>query len=184
MFKGMVVNNQGGFMDIKVIFLDMDNTIAETKTPLSIEYYDGMYLEKRPIQIVIDAVNTLYPNTPIVIISKAQGGLKGIDEKIKWLDNIPLKIKDKIFLLENDKYYMKAVYIDQWCDKNNVNIEECLIIDDSKEVLRYCSAYCLQTKYPQQLICDYEERIKQLNEEVLDSVSSKIVKLEKSNKSS
>lgn len=169
-------------MDIKIIFLDMDNTIAETKTPMSIEYYDGMYLEKRPIQIVIDAINTLYPNIPVVIISKAQGGLKGINEKIKWLESISLKVKDKIFLMESDKYYMKAIYIDQWCDKNGIDISQCLIIDDSKEVLKYCSAYKLQTKYPQQLICDYEEYRNQLDASMIELADSRIVKLEKENR--
>ena len=167
-------------MDLKIIFLDMDNTIAENKTSSNIEFYDGMYLEKRPIQIVINAIKTLYDKTPVVIISKAQGGVKGITEKMKWLDeNCPLLIKDKIFLMENEKYYMKAVYIDEYCIKNHVPITQCLIIDDSKEVLNYCKQYGLQTKYPQQLICDYEDHIKQLNDDVIEAVGSKIVKSEK-----
>ena len=76
---------------------------------------------------------------------------------------------------------MKAIYIDQWCVKNHVDITQCLIIDDSKEVLNYCYAYDMQTKYPQQLICDYEEHLNQLHMDVVELAGSRIAKLERGN---
>ena len=50
----------------------MDNTIAENITCKDIEFCDGMYINKRPIQIVIDALNTLYPKAKFIIISQVQ----------------------------------------------------------------------------------------------------------------
>ena len=70
---------------IDYVFVDMDNTIAENITCKDIEFYDGMYINKRPIQIVIDALNILYPNAKFIIISQVQGEAFGIKEKKEWL---------------------------------------------------------------------------------------------------
>ena len=78
---------------ISYVFVDMDNTIAENITCKDIEFCDGMYINKRPIQIVIDALNTLYPKAKFIIISQVQGGAFGIKEKIEWLNKyFPNKI--------------------------------------------------------------------------------------------
>lgn len=149
---------------MKIIFLDMDNTIAENKTCDNVEFTPGLYLRKRPIQVVIDAITTLYPDIPKIILSKAQGGATGKQEKLDWLsENFPGTFVDFIFLDEGEKYYMKGVYADQWCQLHDIPNEEALVIDDSKQVLQYCKAYGLQTQYPQQVICDYEEYKKQMD---------------------
>lgn len=146
----------------KVVFIDMDNTIAETTTCKTIKFQQGLYLSKRPIQTVIDAILTLYPQ-PKVIVTKVQGGQAGIDEKLQWLQQHfePKTFVDFIFLLDHEPYYYKGVYIDKWLQQHNLQNEDALIIDDSKQVLQYCDAYGIQTKYPQQVICDYEEYMKQ-----------------------
>ena len=59
------------------------------------------------------------------------------------------------------EYYTKGVLIDQYNSRRNIPNEETLLIDDSKQVLQYCAAYNIQTKYPQQLICDYEQYLYQ-----------------------
>lgn len=141
-----------------VLFLDMDNTICENTTPDNIEFYPGLYLNKRPIQIVINAIFQLYPNVPIVILSKAQGGEQGIAEKHQWLyDHFPVhQIVDYIFLTD-EPYYMKGVYLDKWLTIHNIPHNKALVVDDSKQVLQYCKAYGVHVAYPQQLICDYEQ---------------------------
>jgi hypothetical protein len=42
---------------VKVLFLDMDNTIAENSTCQDVEFSEGLYLNKRPIGFMIDAIN-------------------------------------------------------------------------------------------------------------------------------
>ena len=44
---------------IDYVFVDMDNTIAENITCKDIEFYDGMYINKRSIQIVSDGLGIL-----------------------------------------------------------------------------------------------------------------------------
>lgn len=142
------------------LFLDMDNTIAENQTCQNIPFTPGLYLNKRPIQIVLDAIQELYP-VPIVIISKPQGGTAGIQEKLQWLqEQTTLQPVDFIFLQPDQPYYYKAVLIDQYCQQHDIPINQTLIIDDSKQVLQYCQAYNIQTKYPQQVICDYEATLR------------------------
>lgn len=148
---------------MKVIFIDMDNTIAENKTCDNVQFTPGLYLNKRPIQMVIDAITTLYPDVPKVILSRVQGGKQGKDEKLQWLsEHFPEEPVDFIFLNEGEDYYMKGVYADQWTDVHQIQNEEALVIDDSKQVLQYCKAYGFQTQYPQQVICDYEDYLKRL----------------------
>lgn len=152
----------------KVVFIDMDNTLAETVTCKDVKFQTGLYLTKRPIQIMIDAILTLYPQ-PKVIITKVQGGEAGIEEKLQWLKQHfePKTFVDLIFLLDHEPYYYKGVYIDKWLQQHNIPNEDALIIDDSKQVLQYCDAYGIQTKYPQQIICDYEEYLKGLQASII-----------------
>lgn len=145
---------------MKVLYVDMDNTIAENRTCQNVEFTPGLYSSKRPIQIVIDAINTLYGDVPKVIVTKVQGGEEGIKEKQQWLQQYtPFPIHDMIFV--QGEYYTKGVLIDQYNSRRNIPNEETLLIDDSKQVLQYCAAYNIQTKYPQQLICDYEQYLYQ-----------------------
>lgn len=143
---------------IEVIFLDMDNTIAENTTPSNVEFTPGLYFDKRPIKQVLKALDTLYPNTPRVILTKAQGGAQGVEEKKQWLQLERVKnIIDYIFLKEDEAYYMKGVYADQWLSQHHIAPEKALVIDDSKQVLQYCQAYGMLVQYPQSLLCDLTE---------------------------
>lgn len=144
---------------VEVIFLDMDNTIAENTTPSNVEFTPGLYYNKRPILQVLEAIDTLYPQTPRVIISKVQGGSEGVKEKQQWLIQHQVEnIVDTIFLKETEEYYMKGVYIDQWLLKHEIPNEHALVIDDNKQVLQYCQAYRLQVQYPQQVLCDAQPK--------------------------
>lgn len=140
---------------VEVIFLDMDNTIAENTTPANVEFTPGLYYDKRPIKQVLQALDTLYPNTPRVILSKAQGGQQGVNEKKQWLQLEQVKnIVDYIFLKETEQYYMKGVYADQWLSQHQIDNSHALVIDDNKQVLQYCQAYGMLVQYPQSLLCD------------------------------
>ena len=140
---------------IKCIFLDMDNTIAENITPLDINYYKGMYVNKRPIQPVIDEIDAL--GLPVIIISKVQGGGPGIIEKRQWLiENLPFSPVENYFI---DPSINKVDMIKAHCKTNNIKHEEVLVIDDKKDILLDCYKEGFNVKYPQQLICDNMERI-------------------------
>lgn len=138
----------------KIIFIDMDNTIAENKTCDNVEYYKGLYLNKRPIKIVIDAIRVLYPNSYYVILSKTPNLIEGRKEKMTWLKENFNDYDDRIFI---DTKESKAKVIIKYISKKNIKVNECLIIDDNKITLQECKKEGISVKYPMQVICDYEE---------------------------
>lgn len=138
---------------IKYIFIDMDNTIAENSTCMNIEFYKGLYFNKRPIRIVIDALLKLYGDCSFIILSKTDGGEEGKKEKIEWLHKY-FPYTDNIILI--DIYERKRDFIEGFLLANHVDSSECLLVDDKKSILQDCSVLGISVKYPQQLICDYE----------------------------
>lgn len=139
---------------MKYLFLDMDNTIAENTTCDNINYYSGLYLNKRPIKVVIDAIRTLYPNATYIIISKTDGEDAGKLEKSQWLDKYLPEAEIAYFLSPQES---KAEYIKEILTLYNIDANECLLIDDKKSILQECKKLNINVKYPQQIICDYEE---------------------------
>ena len=95
---------------------------------------------------------------PVVIISKAVGGRKGAIEKLRWVEkNLRLrKGNECIFLTEKEPSIKKARIIKEYCNKHKIKLSNALIIDDNKKILQACEKIGIQTKYPQQVICDYE----------------------------
>ena len=153
-------NNKVKINITRTVFVDMDNTIAENITCKDIQYYKGLYLYKRPIRIVIDAIEYLYSRSEIVIISKALGGNSGRLEKLKWIEkNMSLPKNTKcIFLTEQEPATKKADIIKEYCKKNHIDIKDVLLIDDNKKILQACDKKGIPVKYPQQVICDYQEQ--------------------------
>ena len=87
---------------MKHIFIDMDGTIAEYKGPndkIIIEDYSkvfNMYISKRPVKIVLDAIKKLYENDEYYIISAAPNE-RAIQEKDEWLDKyFPVKKREPL----------------------------------------------------------------------------------------
>lgn len=144
---------RGDSVMIKYVFIDMDNTIAENSTCMNIEFYKGLYLNKRPIRIVIDALLSLYGDCSFIILSKTDGGEDGKKEKIKWLHKY-FPYTDNIILI--DICERKRDFIEGFLLANHVDSSECLLVDDKKSILQDCSVLGISVKYPQQLICDYE----------------------------
>lgn len=141
----------------ELIFVDMDNTIAENKTCKSIEFYEGMYAEKRSIRIVIDAILNTYPASRIYILSKTQGGERGRIEKREWLErHCPDMTLNRPRFIEPNQ--SKCTVICALAASRGIKSRECLIIDDNKSVLQECDKAGIQTLYPQQVICEYESR--------------------------
>lgn len=140
---------------IKYLFIDMDNTIAENKTCDDIEFYPGLYLNKRPIQIVIDAIKVLYPDSYYVIISQVDD-CNGRYEKHLWLDDHFPITYDRLFIPSNvnKKDVMRSYLLE-----SSIRSEEVLLIDDKKSILQECKQLGIDVKYPQQIICDYESLI-------------------------
>ena len=138
---------------IKYVFIDMDNTIAENSTCMNIEFYKGLYANKRPIKIVIDAILNLYSDCSFIILSKTDGGEDGKKEKLEWLSKY-FPYTDTIILI--DVLERKRDYIEDFLFINCIDASECLLVDDKKSILQDCSTLGISVKYPQQLICDYE----------------------------
>lgn len=139
---------------MKYLFIDMDNTIAENSTCENIKFYKGLYLNKRPINIVIEAIKALYPTARYIVVSKTSGGWDGKREKEIWLDEYFEEVELVLILDINEE---KKDVINDYLIKNNINPEECLFIDDKKDELQKVRKLGLHVKYPQQVICDYED---------------------------
>lgn len=138
----------------KYLFIDMDNTIAENQTCENVNFYKGMYLNKRPINTVINAIKALYPDSKYIIVSKAQGGWDGKREKEIWIDEYFEEASLVIILNVTEE---KRNIILEYLYSNNISAEDCLFIDDKKSELQKVKRLGMKTKYPQQIICDYEE---------------------------
>lgn len=140
----------------KVVFLDMDNTIAENKTCKDVEFSDGLYEKKRPISFVIDAINYMLrkEGTQIVIATTVQGGDLGIQEKLYWLEMVEFEYDDILFINETTS---KSEEIIRYCSENDILPQDCLLIDDKKVVLQDAEMHGFKVMYPQQLLVDYYE---------------------------
>lgn len=140
---------------MKCIFIDMDNTIAENKTCDDIDFTPGLYINKRPIKIVIEAIKYLYPKYKYIIVSQNADGETGRNEKIDWLHKHFPEMYGALILERNKN---KAEVIEQFSRFHNINLTKSILIDDKKSILQECKKIGLQVKYPQQVICDYEEK--------------------------
>ena len=139
---------------IRCVFIDMDNTIAENTTCDNVDYHSGLYLSKRPIQIVIDGILTLYEGCTFIIISKTAGGSRGMLEKKAWLSEYFPYASETILISPTDT---KRPFIENYIEARGLKPKECLLIDDKKEILQDCKKLLINVKYPQQIICDYEQ---------------------------
>lgn len=150
---------------IKYVFIDMDNTIAEVITPYLKDYFEGMYSAKRPIKLMINAINTLFSKQDKYILSIARGNEKGINEKISWLNKeCPIITKDNYFIdYDSNNNIEKSDFIINWCGKYSVNPGECLLIDDKKDTLAKCKDLGIQVMFPLQVICEYENNVNSIN---------------------
>lgn len=143
----------------KTVFVDLDNTLAANNTCDNVEYTKGLYLNKKPIKIVIDAINHLYKEDNIIIISIYVGDEDGKQEKIEWMKKyLPDKMLiNSPFLIKSNDKAKKSDYIMGYAFMNNLNPSDIIIIDDKKEILQDCKTHNIMTLYPQQVICEYEE---------------------------
>lgn len=142
---------------MKYIFIDMDNTIAENTTCEDIEFHEGLYLNKRPIKVVIDAIRALYPNSLYIIFSKTAGGHDGRAEKGAWLEKYLPETHLAVFIEPEDS---KSECIESFINSSMWDKKDCLVIDDKKSILQECLALGINVKYPQQIICDFESLTK------------------------
>jgi hypothetical protein len=140
----------------KVLFLDMDNTIAENITCQDVPFEQGMYLNKRPINFVIDAVNDMIrPGLDhLVIVTQVQGEGQGINEKQEWLLNHDF-YHDVFIHITDDT--AKSKFMLDFCNMNGYKPADCLVVDDKKTVLQDAEHFGFNTMYPQQLLVEYYE---------------------------
>ena len=144
---------------MKTIFVDLDNTLAANETCENVDFTPGLYLNKKPIRIVIDAIQYLYEFDNLIIMSVYAGGWEGRQEKIEWMRKyLPNCLtKNPPFLIDYRDFRTKADFIKDYAKNYNIDLGDCLIIDDKKKILQECKKEGIQTLYPQQVICMYEE---------------------------
>ena len=144
----------------EVVFIDMDNTIAENATCQNVEFVDGLYENKRPIFFVINAIDQLLRNNAnkIVLVTVCQGGDVGKQEKLLWLKKIEFDYDDIIFVepFRPEKSFEMIAY----CKENGHCFSNCILIDDKKDILQKAEDCGFKVKYPQQLLVDYYEYLK------------------------
>ena len=142
---------------IKVVFLDMDNTIAENTTCQNVKFVDGLYENKRPIAFVIDAVDILLrPNIEkMVLVTVFQGGDLGMQEKLFWLKKVNFKYDEILFIDENKTN--KSTEMIKYCNDKGYAPKDCVLIDDKKKMLQEAEKFGFKVMYPQQLLVDYYE---------------------------
>jgi FMN phosphatase YigB (HAD superfamily) len=140
-----------------VIFVDMDNTIAENTTCQDVHFFAGMYLNKRPISFVIDAIDSLLRNKSkkVVVVTVFQGAEIGKSEKLQWLQNVHFQYDDVLFVDEHKT--KKYIEMTKYCSQYQYNPSHCLFIDDKKIMLQDAAGHGFQVIYPQQLLVDYYE---------------------------
>lgn len=114
---------------MKTIFVDLDNTLAANETCQNVEFTKGLYLNKKPIQIVIDAICNLYKNDNIIIMSRYVGGEDGKQEKIECIKKyLPDKIKQNSpFLIKAEESKTKCDYIIGYAFLNRLSPSDCII---------------------------------------------------------
>ena len=144
---------------MKTVFIDMDNTLAANETCDNIDFFKGLYLNKKPIRIVIDAIKYLYEFDNLIIMSVYAGEWEGRQEKIEWIKKyLPdCMVKNAPFFINYRDTRTKADFIKDYARNNDIDLSECLIIDDKKKILQECKKEGIQTLYPQQVICMYEQ---------------------------
>lgn len=146
---------------MKTVFVDLDNTLAANETCDDVEYTKGLYLNKKPIKIVIDAINYLYKDADIIIISRYVGDYEARQEKIQWMRKYLPKnmLINPAYFLEQDDSMTKADYIIGYAFLRGLAPSDITIIDDKKSVLQECKAHNIISLYPQQVIVEYEEAL-------------------------
>lgn len=146
---------------MRTVFVDLDNTLAANNTCDNVEYTKGLYLDKKPIKIVINAINYLYKDDNIIIISRYTGEDEGRQEKIEWMRKyLPDKmIINAPFLIKSNDKVKKSSYIMGYAFMNNISPSDIIIIDDKKDILQDCKAHNITSLYPQQVIVEYEEAL-------------------------
>jgi 5'(3')-deoxyribonucleotidase len=144
---------------MRTIFVDLDNTLAANNTCDNVEYTKRLYLDKKPIKIAINAINYLYRDDNIIIMSRYVGEDEGRQEKIEWMKKyLPDKmIINAPFLISSNDNLKKVDYILDYAFMNNVSLSDIIIIDDKKDILQDCKAHNITSLYPQQVIVEYEE---------------------------
>lgn len=144
---------------MRTVFVDLDNTLAANNTCDNVEYTKGLYIDKKPIKIVINAINYLYKDDNIIIMSRYVGEDEGRQEKIEWMRKyLPEKMTiNAPFLIKSSDNSKKVDYILGYAFMNNISPSDIVIIDDKKDILQDCKAHNITSLYPQQVIVEYEE---------------------------
>ena len=140
---------------MKYVLVDMDGTIAEfyDKRGISIpDFPTGFFINKRPINIMIDAIKELYKNDKIIIMSNSPSE-DADNEKADWLVKQGL-YWDHIFV--RYQFMDKGQAISNFIKLNNINPTDVILIDDDLRNLRNCEKLGVVCIHPSHILAEYQ----------------------------
>lgn len=135
-----------GILMNRIVFIDMDGVIADywcafERVNVSIEEIntEGFFLDKKPVQPIIDAINKVFADDDMYILSACPSA-EGVAEKNEWLD--------KYFNIEQHKrcfvdypFASKAEFIeDLEHNLDNFSGKEIIMVDDHHDILKECES--------------------------------------------
>ena len=112
--------------------------------------------EKKALKLIKKAAEGDLPQAYeklAIMYRNGDGAKQDLVESIKWLEKLFDNYKE---CFEKEPSIKKARIIKEYCNKHKIKLSNALIIDDNKKTLQACEKIGIQTKYPQQVICDYE----------------------------
>lgn len=154
--------------NMKNIFIDMDGVLADYIGPDGkVTMHDfnipGFFFNKKPNNIIINAIFSIYPTKKYeYYILSACPTRVGIREKNEWLDKyFPVKYENRYFV----KYpgEDKAKSIKDICNKRNLELQSCLLIDDTHKHLCDVELIGVNAQHPANLLIRYEEYLNKIN---------------------
>lgn len=106
----------------------------------------------------MQAILDLYSTEEYVYhILSASPGSQGDLEKTDWLDfYFPVPYQNRHFVRYPGEN--KAGFIEQYCKQNNINIQDCSLLDDTQRHLKEAEEIGVNAVHPAHLICEYEKK--------------------------
>ena len=122
----------------KTVFIDMDGVLAsyadENDKVNAHEFPVGFFYHRQPVYQVMDKILEVYGKEHLAILSAVPHG-EAIIEKDMWLDKyFPVKKEDRHYVMW--KQETKQDFIQNYCEENNIDIKNVVLIDDEHEILR------------------------------------------------
>lgn len=145
----------------KHIFIDMDGTIVPLigdngKVTQDNFSKDNFFDKELPLRTVIEALYNVFPSSEYIYhILSASPDTKGVTEKNRWLDKwFPVKDSNRHFVIW--KQETKGQFLNKYCALKDIDIHECVLIDDDINNLIDVESYGVVSYHVSRLLSESE----------------------------